>query len=168
MARRTNKQLKASLKGKESQKKGLRFEKEVEQILSRKDIFNIRIPQAGQVVKDRKTGKLIIIKRAGLLDFIIFSKGFVYLIECKSTQKNLLYKSYFIKTGVDKASSTHKQFEKMKSIYKKTKFKNIGFLIKFKDTIRFINIQKMLSLFNKKNYIDFKSGISFDNFLKKL
>ena len=160
--------LKAIVQGQTSQKKGLGFENKIAGLLDKNGIAYIRIPQAARIVKDKKSGKLITISKDGPLDFILFSKGKAYLIDCKSTDKSFLYKSFFAHSDGKKPSSTQKQYEKMMDIFQKAKFFDIGFVIDFNGAINFISIKKMIAVFKKRKTLSGKDGISFDRFIENI
>lgn len=160
--------LKSIVQGQRSQKKGLGFENKIESLLRKHEISFIRIPQSARIVKDKKTGNLITIGKAGPLDFILFSQGQAFLFDCKSTNKESLYRSFFINTGGQKPSSTQKQYDKMIDIFQQSKFSGIGFVINFNETIKFISIKKMIQVFKTKKTLSSRSGISFDSFIRKI
>ena len=161
--------LKEIVSGQESQRKGLGFENDFEKLLEENGISNIRIPQSSKVVKDRKSDHLITIRQPGALDFILFSKGKSYLIDCKTTSKDFLYKYYFVKTSTkQKQTNTQDQYQKMSEIFKTSGFSNMGFLIKFNSRIKFISIKKMISHFKKNKTISFRAGVSLDEFIESV
>ena len=165
MAIITLSKLKSIIQGQESQKKGQAFENQISRILRDNQIAHIRIPQSSQVVKDQKTKKLITIKKQGPLDFVLFSKGKAYLIDCKTTNKNFLYKSVFDTLGKSNSSSTQKQFNLMSSIHQKSRFVRMGFVINFNGSMRYISIKKMIAIFKKRKSVTSKEGISFERFI---
>ena len=160
--------LKEIVSGQESQRKGLGFENDIENLLEDNNISYIRIPQSSRVVKDKKTNQLITVSRSGVLDFILFSKGKSFLIDCKATNKDFLYKSFFINHTAKKSTNTQLQYKKMSEILKASSFSDMGFVIDFNRKMRFISIKKMINHFKKNNTISSKLGISLEKFIESV
>ena len=165
-------QLKKITEGKKSQQKGSKFENELSQFMTDCGIHHIQIPQAAKIIKDRKTGRLLTIKKKLPFEFVIFPKNLgVYLVDAKTTKNLKMMRSYFIKQSLGKQESSQTQYSGMVETFDKTGFTQCGFVIRFGDqnvkreNIRFFQILDLVEIFKHRACITNKDGLAFNKWL---